>query len=189
MKFLSLTTAILVISLTGFAQLWTADKAHSKLGFTVTHLLVSDVDGAFKTFDLKVTASKDDFSDATVELTADAGSVDTENENRDNDLKSPKFFDVAKFPTLSFKSTSFQKVDEKNYKLKGDLTIHGVTKPIELDVVLKGTGVNPMNNKPVAGFKIAGNIKRKDFEVGTNFSTAVVSDEVEIKANIELRKD
>lgn len=189
MKFLTLTTAIVLVSLTGSAQGWGMDKAHSKLGFTVTHLLVSDVDGTFKNFDLKITSSKDDFTDAVIEVTADIGSVYTDNDTRDNDLKSPKFFDVAQFPTLSFKSTSFQKLDEKNYKLSGDLTMHGITKPVVLDVVLKGTGVNPMNNKPVAGFKINGTIKRKDFEVGSNFSTAIVSDEVEIKANVELRKN
>ena len=95
---------------------------------------------------------------------------------------------MAKFPTLSFKSTSFTKVDSKNFKLKGNLTIHGITKPVELDVVFNGTFQNPMNKKTVAGFRIRGNIKRKDFGVGADFSTAVVSDEVEINANLELDK-
>ena len=189
MKLLTLTVAIVFASLTSFAQGWGMDKAHSKLSFTVTHLLVSDVDGTFKNFDLKITSAKDDFSDAVIEVTADVNSVNTDNERRDTDLKSPKFFDATQFPSLSFKSTSFQKVDEKNYKLGGDLTLHGVTKPVVLDVVLKGTGVSPMNNKPVAGFKVSGTIKRKDFAVGSDFSTAVVSDEVEIKANVELHKN
>ena len=75
---------------------------------------------------------------------------------RDNDLKSDKWFDAAKFPKLTFKSTSIEKMDAKNYKLKGNLTIHGVTKPVELIAKLNGTGISPMNKKPVAGFKITG---------------------------------
>lgn len=189
MKTLTLFSAIMFASLAASAQqVWKADKAHSKLGFTVTHLLVSDVDGKFKTFDITVTSSKDDFTDAVIEVTADVNSVDTDNDNRDGDLKSPKFFDAAKFPALSFKSTSFTKVDGKNYKLKGNLTMHGITKPVELDVIFNGVIEHPMSKKPVAGFKIKGTIKRKDFDIASGFPTAVVSDEVELDANVELGK-
>ena len=179
--------ALTVISLKGISQTtWVADKAHSKLGFTVTHLLVTDVDGSFKKFDAKITSAKPDFSDATIELTADASSVFTDNDQRDNHLKSPDFFDVAKFTTLSFKSTSFTKVDAKNYKLAGNLTIHGVTKPVILNVVLNGLGTNPYTKKPLAGFKITGAIKRSDFAIGGSIPTAVVSDEVSLMANAEM---
>jgi len=188
MKKITLAAAIVFSALTTFAQGWTMDKAHSRLSFNVTHLMVSDVEGKFKSFDVSVTSSKDDFTDAVIELSADISSINTDNDYRDNDLKSPNFFDAAKFPTLSFKSTSFTKVDAKNYKLKGNLTIHGVTKPVELDVVFNGTSQNPMNKKTVAGFRIKGNIKRKDFGVGDNTPAAVVSDEVEIDANVELDK-
>ncbi len=188
MKKMTLTAGILFSILTASAQGWTMDKAHSRLVFNVTHLMVSDVEGKIKAFDVTVTAPNDDFTGAVVDLTADINSINTDNDYRDKDLKGPGFFDVAKFPTLSFKSTSFTKVDSKNFKLKGNLTIHGITKPVELDVVFNGTFQNPMNKKTVAGFKIKGNIKRKDFGVGTDFSTAVVSDEVEINANLELDK-
>jgi len=188
MKKITLTAAIVFTAFTTFAQGWAMDKAHSRLNFNVTHLLVSDVEGKFKNFDVSVTSSKDDFTDAVIELSADISSINTDNDYRDNDLKSPNFFDATKFPTLSFKSTSFTKVDGKNYKLKGNLTIHGVTKPVELDVVFNGTSQNPMNKKTVAGFRIKGNIKRKDFGVGDNTPNAVVSDEVEIDANVELDK-
>ena len=188
MKKMTITAAIIFVALATFAQGWTMDKAHSRLGFNVTHLMVSNVDGKFKSFDVSVTSTKDDFTDAVIELSADISSINTDNDYRDNDLKSPNFFDAAKFPTLSFKSTSFTKVDAKNYKLKGNLTIHGVTKPVELDVVFNGTSQNPMNKKTVAGFRIKGNIKRKDFGVGDNTPAAVVSDEVEIDANVELDK-
>ena len=188
MKKITLTTAILFAALTTFAQGWTMDKAHSRLTFNVTHLMVSNVEGKFKSFDVSITSSKDDFTDAVIEVTADINSINTDNDYRDNDLKSDHFFDAAQFPQLTFKSTSFTKVDAKNYKLKGNLTIHGVTKPVELDVVFNGTFQNPMNKKTVAGFRIKGTIKRKDFGVGEGISTAVVSDEVEIDANVELDK-
>ena len=188
MKKITLTAAIIFAAFTTFAQGWTMDKAHSRLRFNVTHLMVSDVEGKFKNFDMSITSSKDDFTDAVVELSADISSINTDNEYRDNDLKSPKFFDAAKFPKLSFKSTSFIKVDTKNYKLKGDLTIHGITKAVALDVVFNGISQNPMNKKAVAGFRIKGTIKRKDFGVGADAPAAVVSDEVEIDANVELDK-
>lgn len=188
MKKVTLTAAIVFATLTTFAQGWTMDKAHSRLSFNVTHLMVSDVEGKFKSFDVSVTSSKDDFTDAVIELSADISSVNTDNDYRDNDLKGAGFFDAAKFPTLNFKSTSLAKIDAKNYKLKGNLTIHGITKPVELDIVFNGTFQNPMNKKTVAGFRIKGNIKRKDFGVGADFPTAVVSDEVEIDANVELGK-
>lgn len=170
------------------AQNWALDKNHAKLGFVVTHLLVSDVEGKFKNFDINVTAAKDDFTDAVIGLTADINSINTDNDYRDNDLKSEKFFDAAKFPSLSFKSTSITKVDAKNYKLNGNLTMHGITKPVVLDVVLNGVVQNPMSKKSVAGFKIKGVVKRSDFGIATSFPTSIVSDEVTIDANVELNK-
>ncbi|GAB3931769.1 YceI family protein [Larkinella terrae] len=188
MKKVTLFTAFLFASVATFAQTWKLDKAHAKVGFTVTHLLVSEVDGNFKTFDATLTSSKPDFSDAVVELTADVNSIDTDNERRDSDLKSDKFFDAAKFPTLTFKSKTFQKVEGKKYKVTGDLTMHGVTKPVTLDVTLNGPIQHPMSKKDVAGFKITGEIKRSDFGIGPNMTTAVVSDEIALRANAEFGK-
>ena len=170
------------------AQSWTLDKNHAKLGFVATHLLVSDVEGKFKNFDVAVVSSKDDFSDAQVNLSADINSINTDNDYRDNDLKSEKFFDAAKYPTLSFKSTSITKVDAKNYKLNGNLTMHGITKPVSLDLVLNGIVQNPMSKKTVAGFKIKGTLKRTDFGIASSFPTSVVSDEIVIDSNVELNK-
>ncbi|MBO0938224.1 polyisoprenoid-binding protein [Fibrella sp. HMF5335] len=181
--------ALLTVSATYAQTTWNADKAHSRVGFTVTHLLLSEVDGNFKTFDAKMTANKPDLSDAVIDLTADVSSINTENDRRDGDLKSDKYFDVAKFPTLTFKSTSFQKVEGKKYKVMGNLTMHGITKPITLDAVLTGPVVmeNPRGKQEKAGLKINGTIKRSDFAIGT-IPVAVVSDEVELKANGEFVK-
>lgn len=181
--------ALLTVSATYAQTTWNADKAHSRVGFTVTHLLLSEVDGNFKTFDAKMTASKPDLSDAVIDLTADVSTINTENERRDGDLKSDKYFDVAKFPTLTFKSTSFQKVEGKKYKVMGNLMMHGITKPITLDAVLTGPVVmeNSRGKQEKAGLKITGTIKRSDFSVGT-IPVAVVSDEIELKANGEFVK-
>ena len=189
MKTIALTVATLLTLSVAHAQTWTADKAHAKVGFTVTHLMLTEVDGNFKLYDAKITATKADLSDAVLELTADISSINTENERRDGHLKGPDFFDAAKYPTLTFKSTSFQKVDGKKYKLTGDLTMHGVTKPVTLDAVLVGpvTMDSPRGKQEKAGLKISGTVKRSDFGVGSS-STAVVGDEVELKATGEFAK-
>jgi polyisoprenoid-binding protein YceI len=167
---------------------WTVDKAHARLTFTITHLSVSDVEGTFKMFDAKVTASKADFTDAVVDFTADATSLSTENDARDKHAKSDAFLDVAKYPTITFKSTSFKKVDAQNYKVTGNLTLHGVTKPVVLNALAR-VGVNPMNKKDVAGFKITGTIKRSDYGIGASFPNAVLSDEIAVAANAEFAKN
>lgn len=189
MKTLAFTIAALLTLSAANAQTWAVDKAHSKVGFSVTHLMLSEVDGNFKTFDAKLISAKPDLSDAMIELTADINSINTENERRDGHLKTPDWFDAAKFPSLTFKSTSFKKVDGKKYKVTGDLTMHGVTKPVTLDAVLTGpvTMENPRGKQEKAGLKISGTIKRSDFGVGSS-STAVVSEEVEIKAAGEFVK-
>ncbi len=189
MKKITLFASAILLALASFAQTWSLDKTHAKLGFGTTHLLVSDVEGNFKSFDAKITSSKEDFSDAVVELTADINSINTDVPDRDNHLKSPDFFDAAKYPTLSFKSKSFTKTEGKNYKLVGDLTLHGVTKTITLDAVYNGSLVHPYNKKTVAGFKAKGTIKRSDFGIGAATPGAVVSDEVTIVANAEFFKN
>jgi polyisoprenoid-binding protein YceI len=102
-------------------------------------------------------------------------------------LKSPDFFDAAKYPQITFKSKTFKKVDDSNYKVTGDLTMHGVTKNVELDALCR-MGTNPMNKKEIAGFKITGKINRTDFGVGASTPNAMIGDEVSIVANVELSK-
>ena len=187
MKRLTMIIAAVMFSLATFAQTWNLDKAHAKLGFTITHLMVSDVEGSFKSFDITLTSSKEDFSDAVITLSAEVGSINTDNEKRDTHLKSPDFFDAAKYPTLTFKSKALTQVDGKNYKLTGELTMHGVTKPVTLDVVYNGTMTHPMSKKLVAGFKVSGTFKRSDFGVGGPMP-GMLSDEVKLVANAEFVK-
>lgn len=193
MKKLFLLAAVLTTALFAFkpfqAPTWDADPSHSKLGFVVTHMLINDVDGSFKTFQSKITSSKPDFSDAVVELSADAASVNTDNDQRDGHLKGADFFDVAKYPKLTFKSTSVKKVSNNKLKVTGNLTLHGITKPVTLDATLRGTTTNPMSKKITAGFKVTGTIKRADFNLGSKYGNAILGEEVALNINTEFVKN
>jgi polyisoprenoid-binding protein YceI len=171
---------------TGIVSTWENDDPHSQLGFTVTHLGISDVSGTFNDFDVNLRSSKPDFSDASFELTAKTASLDTRVEARNTHLKSADFFDVAKYPELIFKSKSIKNDGKDKFKLSGDLTIRGITKPVTMDLVFRGTTVNPMSKQTTAGFQVQGLIKRSDFNVGSGFPASVVSDEVRIKADGEF---
>lgn len=190
MKKLSLIFSILFISLGAIAQdTWIADPYHSKLGFTVTHLGIADVPGHFGDYDVTITSTKEDFSDAVVELTVQVASIDTRVEPRDNHLRSPDFFNVEQYPTMTFKSKSIKKAGKNKYKLTGDLTLLGVTKSVTVDMEHRGTTANPnANGAPVAGIQITGTIKRSDFGVGKDFPAPMISDEVVIKADGEFGK-
>lgn len=167
---------------------WKADPMHSKLAFSVTHLGISDIDGLFKTFDLSVSTNKADFSVAVFDLSVDVASIDTAVEMRDNHLRSADFFEVEKYAKMTFKSTSIKKNGKDKYKLSGDLTLHGITKPVTLDLWYRGTVENPQSKATTAGFQITGSINRADFGVGPNFPPPMISNEVKIKADGELIK-
>ncbi|TSJ38632.1 YceI family protein [Mucilaginibacter corticis] len=183
-----LAAAILSVTAVSAQSTWKVDKMHAKLTFTVTHLAVSDVDGLFKDFDVTIESSKPDFSDAKFTLVAQTASVNTEVDKRDEDLRSANFFEVDKYPTMNFTSTGITKTTANHYKLKGNLTLHGVTKPVEMDLWYRGTITNPMSNKLDAGFKLTGVIKRSDFGFGAKYSAPILSDEVQIKADGEFGK-
>lgn len=185
-KLTIILSAVLLLSAFTTLTNWKNDKAHSQLGFTVTHLGISEISGTFNDFDVAVTSSKPDFSDAVFELKAKVASIDTRIEARDNHLKSADFFDAEKFPEMSFKSTGIKKNGKNSYKLTGDLTLHGVTKPVTLNLIYKGTVENPMSKKPTAGFEVTGVIKRSDFALGNNFPAPMISDVVKIEAHGEF---
>lgn len=188
MKKITLFISFSILSFGTFAQdIWTADPFHSKLGFTVTHLGIADVPGHFNKYDVTITSSEEDFSDAVIEMTAQISSIDTRVEQRDNHLKSADFFNVEKFPTMHFKSTDIKKAGKNKYKLSGDLTIHGITKPVTVTMAHRGTTANPnANGAPVAGIQITGTIHRADFNLGNDFPVPMISDEVLIKADGEF---
>jgi polyisoprenoid-binding protein YceI len=170
---------------------WVIDPAHSEVHFKVKHLVISTVTGSFEKFEGSVEASSDDFSDAEIEFSADVNSISTNQTDRDTHLKSPDFFDAAKYPHLTFKSTGFKNKGGNNYELTGDLTIRGTTKVVAFDAEFGGTVKDPWGNIK-AGFEINGKINRKEFGLTwsalTETGNMVVADEIKIHVNVELVK-
>ncbi|HSU49136.1 MAG TPA: YceI family protein [Segetibacter sp.] len=181
-----LSSLFVLTAFTTTSDTWKNDKPHSQLAFTITHLGISDVSGTFNDFDVNVTSSKKDFSDASFELTAKTASIDTRVEQRNNHLKSADFFDVDKYPEMTFKSTSLKKNGKDTYKLSGNLTLHGITNPVTMNLKYRGVTQNPMSKATTAGFQLDGVIKRSDFNVGPGFPAPMLSDEVRIKADGEF---
>lgn len=173
------------------AAKWSVDKAHSNVKFTVTHLLVSEVEGSFKLFGGSMETSKPDFSDAKISFTVDVNSVNTDNDMRDKHLKSDEFFGAEKYPQMKFVSTSFTHADGNKYKLGGNLTIKDVTKPVVFDVTYGGTA-NAMG-KTKSGFKAKTTINRFDYHLkwdkATEAGGLVVSKDVDLVVNVELNKE
>lgn len=190
MKKYSVIFMLMLTSLVSVAQTktWVNDPAHSRLGFVVKHLTISEINGRFADFSVKVITSKPDHTDARIEVTAKVASIDTDIEMRDNHLRSPDFFDAEKYPVLTFKSTSVEKTGENTGKLFGNLTFHGITKPVVLDVTYFGTVNNPADNVETAGFQIKGIVKRSDFDLGPKFPEAMISNDVHIIADVEFHQ-
>lgn len=182
-----------VVMLSAFAAsaqtTWTNDPMHSRLGFVVKHTMISEIDGRFADFNATVVTSKPDYTDAKITLTAKVASINTDVEARDNHLRSADFFDAEKYPTLTFKSTKLVKVNANKGIVYGNLTFHGVTKPIKLNVTFFGKIVSPMNNKTTAGFQVKGLLKRSDYNLGSKFPEAIISNDVKIIANVEFSPD
>lgn len=170
---------------------WQMDPAHSEVQFKVRHMVVSNVTGSFGKFNAEVETEDEDITTAKVHFTADIDSISTNNEQRDAHLKSADFFDGATHPQLKFESTKIEKVSEHDYKMHGNITMRGTSKPITLNVEFGGIVNDPWGNVR-AGFTVEGKLNRKDF--GLNWSAVteaghlVVSDEVRLHANAEFVK-
>jgi len=170
---------------------WVLEPSHSELQFKIRHFMISNVTGQFHKFDATVETEGEDFSTAKVSLTADIDSISTNNDQRDGHLKSADFFDVANHPQIKFESTGFQKVSDDKYKLNGNLTMHGVTNPVSLDVEYGGTMKDPYGNTR-SGFTIEGKIIRKDWGLTYNGTTEagglILGEDVKIHSNVEFVK-
>jgi polyisoprenoid-binding protein YceI len=170
---------------------WNVDPSHSQVGFTVRHLVISNVRGEFEKYKGTVVVDDADVTKSTVEATIDASTIDTQVPDRDAHLKSPDFLDVAKYPSITFKSTKVAKAGRDELKVTGDLTLKGVTKPVVLDVTTTPE-VKGMMGEFRRGFSATTKISRKEF--GLNWNKAVeagpvVGDEVKISLELELVKD
>ena len=180
----------LLISTTVNAQTkWSLDNAHTGVKFTVTHLVISEVEGSFKSFSGSMTASKPDFTDAQIDFSVDIASINTDNEMRDKHLKSDDFFNAEKFPKMTFKSISMKKINDKKYELTGNLTIRDVTKKVKFDVNYGGTAKDPYGNIK-SGFKATTVINRLEYGLKWNTLTeaggAMVGSDVTIVINAEF---
>lgn len=192
MKYAWLLAVGFLLTISAGAQSnWKIDNSHSNVKFTVTHLVISEVDGHFKNFSGTMTSERQDFADAIIEFTVETNSISTDNENRDVHLKSDDFFNAEKYPQMVFRSGSMNQTGDATYELTGDLTIRNITKKVKFDVRYGGTVVDPWGNTK-AGFKATGTINRFDYDLKWNALTeaggAVVGKDVKITINAEFSK-
>ena len=170
---------------------WNLDKSHSQIRFSVTHLVIAEVGGRFTDFEVKFQQPGDDFAKAKIEATIKTASINTDVERRDNHLRSDDFLNAEKYPVITFKSHSIEKKGEATYKIKGDLTIRDVTRPVVLDTKFNGTILDPYGSVK-AGFKATTTINRYDFEVKWNAATEagglVAGKDIDITLLMEFSK-
>jgi polyisoprenoid-binding protein YceI len=187
--FTAALSALLLTGVSAFAQSssWTIDKNHTQVNFAITHMGVSTVRGSISGVTGTIVWDDKDPSKSSVEATMDANTVSTNNDNRDKDLKSANFFNVEKFPTLTFKSTS---VSGANGKLQvvGDLTLAGVTKSVTLTVDGPTAPQKGMGGKSVIGLSATGIVKRSDFNFGSKYGPTMLGDDVKFTIDIEANK-
>ena len=179
--------AIAVFTVAAWAQAseWQIDPAHTTAGFTVRHMGISNVHGRFVKTSGSATVDDSDITKSSVNATMDVNSIDTGNESRDNDLKSPNYFDAAQFPTITFKSKSVSKNGDNKLKVVGDLTIHGVTKEVTLDVDGPSAPIERGGGKR-RGLSATTSVNRKDFGVGAKAPAVMVGEDIKIDIDAEL---
>jgi len=166
---------------------WVPDKAHSSVDFSITHMSLSKVRGHFGNIAGKILWNDADITKSSVEVTIDMSTVDTGVSGRDSDLKSANFFDVAQFPTATFASTSVSKNGDK-LNVTGNLTVHGVTKPVTLEVEGPSGPVSGMDHKPHAGFSAKTTINRRDFGIGAKMPSAMLGEDVPLTIDLDIAK-
>jgi polyisoprenoid-binding protein YceI len=172
---------------TAQSSTWVSDPAHSEVDFTITHLAISNVHGRFGKVAATLVYDQADVAKSIVKATIDVSTLDTSEEARNNHLKTPDFFDVAQFSTATFTSTSVAK-SGTGLVVNGDLTLHGVTKPVVLNVEGPIGPVQGMDKKQHAGFSATTTISRTAFGIGSKFPGAMVGDEVKLSIDLDVAK-
>lgn len=166
---------------------WTPDKAHSSVDFSILHLAISKVRGHFNLTSGEVQWDAADITKSKVNITIAVDSVDTQNAKRDSDLKGDGLFDTAKFPTATFTSTSVSKTSN-GLAIAGNLSLHGVTKPVTLQVEGPNGPITGMDKRPHAGFAATTTLNREEFNIGAKYPAAVIGDEVKLTIDLDLAK-
>jgi len=190
MKRLAFVTAILALAAPlALAQTstWTSDPNHSEVDFSISHLTVSNIHGRFGHVAATIAYNEADVTKSTVNATIDVTAVDTGEDARNNHLKSPDFFDVATYPSATFTSTSVAK-GGNGLLINGNLTLHGVTKPVVLNAEGPRGPAPGMDHKPHAGFSATTTVKRSDFGIGGKFPSAAIGDDVKLNIELEIVK-
>lgn len=168
---------------------WTLDTAHSQINFSVKHMMISTVRGRFDTFSGTFDLNEENPHVSNVEVTIDLASVNTGDAGRDGHLKNTDFFETEKFPTATYRSTRVEKVAEEEYRIYGDLTLHGVTNEVPLTAILEGLTKDMQGNRR-AGFTVRAVISRKDFDLNWNVALetggVLVSDKVNLEINAQV---
>lgn len=186
---LALTAAALSFAGAGaYAQTstWTIDPAHSSTNFQIRHMGVSNVHGSLGSIKGTVTYNEKDITKSSVDATIDATTISTGVDARDKDLKSPNYFDIEKYPTITFKSTSI--TNNGKLQLIGDLTLHGVTKSVTLDVDGPAPPQTGRDGKIRSGFSAEGTLHRTDFNIGSKVPSSMVGDDVKFSIDVEIDK-
>jgi len=190
MKRLATATVILALAAPlAMAQTstWISDPIHSEVDFTITHLAISNVHGRFGRVNATLMYNQADVTKSTVTATINISTVDTGEDARNNHLKTPDFFEVAKYPTATFTSTSVAK-SSNGLTVSGNLTLHGVTEPVVLTVEGPTGPVQGMDHKLHSGFSATTTISRAAFGIGPKFPAAVVGDDVKLNIELDLAK-
>ena len=173
----------------GAGTAWQIDSAHSSVQFSVRHLMISNVRGEFTKVSGAAETDDQDLTHSKVQATIDAGSINTREQKRDDHLRSPDFLDVAKYPTITFTAKKIEKAGDDRYKMTGDLSLHGVTREVVLDVVSSGPPIKDLMGMTRAGARATAKINRKDFGIVWNKALDgggfAVGDDIDVTIDVE----
>ena len=185
-----LTPLFIILTYISIAQdlpTWSADVAHSNMGFKVSHKAISNTIGDFRDFDLVVTTPNDNFEDAKIKMIIETASINTANSSRDEHLRSEDFFDAERYPQIIFTSSSITAKNDKTYDVKGTLNMHGVEKELILNMTHNGSTTSRSGSE-LAGLYFSTIFKRSDFKIGVDMPNTVVADDILLNAEIEIVK-
>lgn len=190
MRKMAIVTGILAFAVQFAAaqtSTWDSDPNHSEVDFAISHMSVSKVHGRFGNVAATIQYNESDITKSSVQVSIDVGTVDTGNQSRDTDIKGAKYFDVANFPKATFTSTSVAK-NGNNLTVSGNFTLHGVTKPVVLEVEGPTASVTDPRNKVHRGFSATATIKRTDFGIGASVPSAMLGDDVQLTIEVDAIK-
>lgn len=176
------------MAVSAFGQDWNVDKSHSRLGFKTIHMGITEFNGNFKDYTATITPGASGFEGASIAVTIETKSINTDNDYRDGEMRSEKYFNVEQYPTITYKSGPWKKTGDKTYIADGDMTFNGVTKKVKIDIKVNGTMTNARSKKEMAGITFTASFKRSDFNFAPGTPDSVVSDEISLYATGEFSK-